>query len=360
MPEAATEYRIHVTSQSGFKSCRLRWYFGDKEQLAWEPRRPQQALMIGTAVHLGLELFYHGPWEKKLKAHVAKVKKGLPRDTLPEDKAKVQEGMDLARGMVEFYTDWAKDHDEEDSWEVLASEVQFDLPLRIPKMRFSEAMGRPVRVFLAGKIDQLGRLDGDLFVGEIKTTMLGGEDETHRLLLEEQPGIYQWAVQFMIDNYDDYKDILEPIGIQPGEKVQGVYYTFLRKKLPTVPKELVNGGFSVAKTNIDTTVKVWDDTLRAAGCDPTNAKYGPVRKIIAERKKGFVHRELVHRSKREIDLLMTRVFHTTLDMIREETVFYPSPDAMKCRICSFQGPCIAFNKGADWEAVLKGNYVKRK
>lgn len=370
----AKVFNVHVTSQGTFKSCRQRYYFTDREQLNLESRRPQQALMIGTAVHLGIEYYYNelhewddpgpddplpGRWEVELDKHIVEVLGGLPKDTLPEDRNRVQEGMDLAKGMVQHYADWSWNQDLEDDIEVIASELKFRVPFRHAGQRFSDVLGFPCRVYFEGKIDQILRYEGDLWIGEIKTSALSGEQDEPRLALEEQPGIYQYALQYMIGHYEEYQDILEPMGIQPGERVLGVVYHFLRKKLPSIPKKVKGGGFSVAK-NVDTTIKIWIDTLMDAGEDPYATKYLSRTKQLEEKGNTFFHRATVHRSSEQLALLMDRVFWTTVDMIDPDTVLYASPDPFKCRICPVHGMCLAKEIGADWEEIAANQYRKAK
>ena len=358
------EVRIHITSQSTFKGCRLRYWFTDRDQQAWESRRPQYPLMTGSAVHAGLEGYYNTketvePAIVDVQGSFGEARDKLPQDVLPEELVRIDEEQALAEAMIRNFGNWAVEDDRKLGLRVLVSELDFDVPFKHPTLNFSKELGFPVRVYLHGTIDSVYRREGDLTIGEYKTTAIGGEGESQRLQLEEQAGIYQYALQYMVEHYDEYGDYLWPMDIEEGDIIQGVLYTFLRKKIPSIPKTLKAGGFSIAK-NIDTTIEVWEKTLRDAGEDPDSDHYRDFTLRLRGKGNTFFHREEVHRGKKELDLLMTRVFWTAVDMINPKTVMYPSPDPMKCRICPMQGPCIALNTGADYKFVLEENFRRRR
>jgi len=184
------------------KSCLRKHYYRYEVGIARD--RGTAPLRIGQAVHLGLDILARGSTLAQVDVEIGL----LYQDTPP---------------WVEDRTDWLAERETimallcgyEARWgfiafEVVESEIAFDLPLRNPDT------GAQTPVFkLAGKIDKIVRLpDGRLAVMEHKTCsedLSPESDYWRRLRLDQQISLYYLAARRM------------------GYDVQTVLYDVIRK-----------------------------------------------------------------------------------------------------------------------------------
>ncbi|KKL67220.1 hypothetical protein LCGC14_2137180, partial [marine sediment metagenome] len=294
---------------------------------------PPRALWLGTGVHKALE-HYYDPTIKKTDApeafrqwalaEVERIKNDFPG----LDEERLQEFADdieLGEGMLQHYTLWAPKHD---TWFTV-----IDVEEKVHVPNFVDD------VPLEGRGDMLvqSNADGRYWVVEHKTARV---IDTDRLILERQPGVYQYAM-----------------GLKHETDIAGVEFNFLRKKLPSVPK-LLKSGDAVSKQQVDTTYEVYRDALVEYKLDP--GPYQETLDTLKEVGNTFFHRESVVRSQTELDRLMGWLKIIGKEMLSDPEI-YPSPDMMKDRMCPFLGPCIALHDGSDYKFMLKQRYqVRRK
>lgn len=116
--------------------------------------------------------------------------------------------------------------------EVVASEIPFKIPLYHPKTRLPISQNDVVRV---GKIDQLIRWNGKIWISDFKTTSKSIATDSEfwdRLRLDTQISFYVLAAR------DLHKaGMLAEYGIGPDEEIGGAFYDVVHK--PTIkPKKL--------------------------------------------------------------------------------------------------------------------------
>ncbi len=316
---------IHITDVSQFRSCRFRWNIGSHLRMNLEPKKFVAPLWLGTGIHEALAAYYgegidlleaFGEWTNAGKKAFEKINPGV-------ELGPMEDSIELGYGMLSGYVSFAQANDD---FEVVAAEKRFFIP--------NFVSGEP----LEGRGDLLILRGGILWIMEHKTAI---QHDTERLLLEEQPGCYQIAMQAEYD--------------QP---IMGTYYNFLRKKIPTMPKVLQAGTLSMNKA-IDTTPEVYTQAVIANGEDPADyVDFIDMLKVKVE-ERPFYYREEVVRNPSNLKILWEGLQATGREMLDPNLVIYASPDIMKCKMCPMQGPCIAYHDGQDWKFILEQTMVER-
>lgn len=337
-PDSKTILEIGISDANMFRQCRLKWRLGSKTQLNLERRIPQTALWLGTGVHLALEAYYKAKLNGEIidicevfddwaTQWMEKIRIDAPFMG-PEEDQELQETRELGLGMLHNYELWAPDNDR---FDIVKVEEGFEYKL------YEDA---EFIVIYKGRIDLLVKDDEGFWLVEHKTTRLRTFD-TRRLLLDEQVGAYVWAASQMV-----------------GEQLVGCKYSYLRKKLPSIPKELVAGGLSKAKS-IDTTEDVYQDCINEHGLNPDD--YADILEILKEKGNTFFYREDVFRSSKELVILMKRLVNIALEMhrVNQSKLYYPTPDPMLCPMCTFMPVCISRAEGGDDEFLIRNQYRPR-
>ncbi len=321
---------IHISDINSFRSCRFRWDIQSHLRQSLEPKKFTAPLWLGTGIHEALAALYgEGLDPEEAFADWAKAGKDAMKQIQPdmsdEEFEKVDQQVDLGLGMLAHYKYWYPDHDD---FEVLAVEKMF----RIPDF----VKGEP----LEGRGDGVIRRNGNLWILEHKTAIT---IETDRLILEEQPGSYQIGVQ---SRYD--------------EPIIGTYYNFLRKKIPSIPKELVAGGLSKNK-QIDTTWEVYGAEVRRLNLEIEDYLDMEQMLTLRQETKPFFYREEVVRSSRNLEILWGNMQATAHEMLDPNIAVYASPDPIKCKMCpvAIQGACIAYSDGQDPQDILRETMIPR-
>lgn len=222
---------VSISEVTQFLRCRRQWDVSSPNRQAL--RRialPRAVLNIGTLVHAGIAGYHMGrqPVEAMQDVYTSERDRfcvayeqtvGAPPSA--EELAEYTEQFQTALRVVERYFYKYGTPPMGDRHEVIAAEQTFRVP--IPG----------TDGFLIGTFDQIVRQDtGRIFVGEIKTFQTKPSYES--LLLRPQFTAYVWALQQL-----------------RGERVSGVLYDGVSRKLPKAPALLQRGGVS----------KAWSESL---------------------------------------------------------------------------------------------------
>lgn len=337
---------FHITDANQYRSCRVRWHFGSHLRMNLEPIAPPRALWLGIGVHEALRHYYGEgadivdaflSWSRTT---VAEIKSNFPEGLDEEREQQFVEDEELGVGMVAHYRTWSKSVDDFKVVDVeegvnIPGFIKFEKPIQVTD-EYGVRLANSVP--LEGRGDMLvqSNADGRYWVYEHKTAI---SIDTDRLILEEQPGVYQYAMSK-----------------KHGVEIAGVMFNFLRKKIPAVPQTLKAGGLS-QRANIDTTYEVYCSTLSQHMLDPE-----PYQEILASLEaqgNTFFLREAVVRSSNELGRLIPWLQDIGREMFDDPKI-YPSPEPMKCRMCPFQAPCISLHDGSDYKFQLKMRYQSRK
>lgn len=352
MKQTTYKKEVHVSDVRAFKTCRRQWNWSSPLGENLEPDKPYAPFFLGRIVHTALELYYRSNgrmtiYEATDVAAQTERRKMETAGTLWEQEEEMlSENLELAFGMMQHYELWVKSKGQETNiWgdanlEFLDMETTFDVP-------FFTANGAPSnKVSLGGRFDGIVRRrdDGSFWLFETKTTR-SIQELQKTLPFDEQAGAYIYAAQVLL-----------------GERVAGVLYNILRKKVPSIPKVLRDGTLSRNKS-IDTTVDVyWNEVVHHHdGWTKENqiAQYQGVLSHLHTKGNTFFTRTPVRRTPNEIDELAKNLWHVALEMTRPSTWLYPAPNWTNCTFCRFRGPCMQVNAGADPEFVLEHEYRQR-
>lgn len=336
-----SEIAIHIHDVLSFKGCRQSWHFSSMLREGLTPTTPARALFFGRAIHQALAVYYRseertvdefikpfdeyvdGEWTRLTQAGIWLTERDA--DRFAEDTT-------LGHGMLKHYASWAPDQDED--LEVLAVEVPiwFELPVRAE-----------VPIYYEGTADALvrSRKDKRLWWMEHKTAK--SFPDSNLLFMDEQHQAYLLGARAMSTLMD--------------ETIAGSIYTFLRKKVPTVPSLLKNGGLS-KKATMDTTYEVYLATLEQYGLPTT--LYGKMLNNLQAKGNTFFRRSYVERTEQSIEFFGRNLVSTIREMLDPRTVIYPSPTWFKCGRCAFRSPCLMVQHGLDPAPLLKQDYVRRK
>lgn len=194
--------KVSFSESDSWRQCHLKWQLGYGER--WRSDEEAPALRRGTALHACMEYHYgvikkHGDAKKDVDAAVlAKI-----RETMVEKEMLDQEGADpLVEFMYDGYVDF---YGADNAWEILATEIDFEVPLY-------NRDGSESEFVLHGRIDLIvrNRGTGKIFVVDHKTC---ANLPTEKALdFDEQMAMYTIA------------------GRRMGYKIHGAVYNAIRSK----------------------------------------------------------------------------------------------------------------------------------
>lgn len=300
---------LRNSERQAFLACRQKWWWAYEERL--RPKVAAPALRFGTLIHRALELRY--PPGTTRGPHPAETFERLYQDELKsayamgfrDDEGKWHDAGAMGHAMM---TNFVDEYDEDEEYEVIASEM----PIR----------GRVGDVVVIGMLDGLWRhrRSGHLLMVDWKTTT---QFWTQHLPLDEQAGTY-WAIA---PSYLRKKKIL-----LPGQSIQGILYTFMRKAMP-------------------------DDRPRNTAGEYLN-KDGTVSK---KQPAPYFLREITYRDKFERSMILSRIAAEAqeMQMVREGRLsLYKVPGQRNCSMCPFRDPCELHETGADYDPLFRSFYEK--
>lgn len=328
---------IHVSDVSTYKDCRQRWDFESPLRRNLTTKIPSKHLWLGSIIHYSLSAYYHPETPRELDVLLDTYHQVLIRDFLRLQPyygstiyQELEEFAELGAGMLEHYYLWASLHDK---FDVLEPEVNLRVPLPVVGPHGE-------RVDYVGSADALIESREGILLEEFKTAQTF--PDIRGLYMEDQLPGYLWAAQL-----DPRYEGMRPVGMQ---------YTFLRKKLPAIPKELKRGGVSQAK-NIDTTLEVYEATLASLG-EPTTL-YGEILNILRAKGNTFFLRTTLKPPPSALTYFGTHLTNVAAEMISPLTPIYPSGNRFKCSWCGFKLPCLFTHFGLDPAPILEADYVPR-
>ena len=342
---------IHTSDRTNFKRCRQRWDFSSNIRGNLEPKKPVTPLWFGSGIHESLAAYYDP--EITLSTGNTYLKKGtgilqrVPRDpdfgifvfenyvdswltSLGEPSEDqylwAKENRELGLGMLNNYFQWARINDD---FEVIWVEKEYEV----------EIPGMP-GISYSFRCDGLIKTKHHTWLLEHKTTAQF-PDQTEWLMMDDQCGSYLWGLT----------------QLDPPIFAEGVMYNELKKKIPMPLRPLMNGGFSINRSQ-DTTFNIAVSTLRE--------EYGKIPKhywefldFLKYKPDNFIRRTPVRRNKQEIQILGDHLRYEALDMLGSPAI-YRSPSRVNCMSCPFVSPCILKYEGGDYEYLLNLEFKERE
>lgn len=244
-----------------------------------------------------------------------------------EEWAAIHEKTALLRDVAANYVPWARMQDA--GLQVVTRQFQADVPVLAPSGRGS------TKYQFRFKPDGIVVLDGELWLWEDKAWKIIDRASIKMLQMDEQCGMYLWGLRQLIDR-DEAPTAVQQAFNNYGYPA-GVIYNILRKKLPTIPKELAKGGTSQDKA-IDTTEEVYRQTLEARGQDP--ADYQEILDLLHEKGNTFFVRQQVYRNASELDEIGQRIYQASRLVSEGHT--FKSVDRT-CAQCQFFPLCLEYS-----------------
>lgn len=318
---------VHISEVNCFRRCRLQWHFSSRNRMNLERSDPYSPFFIGSAIHYAIAAYYTSGLEgaqDALAAYLARVTESLGGYGLTEGQwDQINEDIALCRGMVKNYARWAKENDY-----------------------FTVAPELPVLVDMGdwtfrGTADGLIHTDkGKYLLSEVKTAR-SLPDSSGPLFFDNQHIAYLWATA----QDPTYADI----------EISGVLYTFLRKKLPTVPNVLKSG--QLTRRKLTTTYETYLQALKDHGLDPKD--YEDYLRGLKEQESPFFTRFTMPRNKARIKRF-EKDFLATVDIMLNDPKIFPSPTRWSCPRCPYAPLCKMYLNGRSIKPLLEKGYKQRE
>jgi hypothetical protein len=390
---------LHISDVRTFLSCRRRWDWSSPIRNHLEPVYTPIYFTVGRAVHFALATYYETGehpgdiFTRWMKTALAQIE----ADTGALWEAERQEmdaSIELGQGMLANYMRWIGSIEEPDArWQTVDTETAFGpIPLLNPS-------GRPSnRITLAGRFDGIVRdlETGEYWLREYKTA--GRKPDPKWLELDSQATTYAWAAQQIL-----------------GVPIKGVHFRFLMKKVPVKPNRLKNGTLSTAiNSSLSTTYEMYKAAINDLVLESMATKYYPDQTLevsipqvanevirdwvttedpmaVDETRRGpyfmkFMKRAglqydeyrkvlddltgrgydeyfteiYVRKTQAELEAQARDLWEVGLEMVRDSTSVYPSPEWLKCQFCAFKVPCKIKNQGGNYQQVLTYEYRERQ
>ena len=353
---------LRTSERRDFKRCQQRWRWAWRQGLIAKHQKPG-ALWFGTGIHLALQHRYSKSGLDRgrnvlqtWRDYVGDVEAVIYGENYANDRDDFFDAAELGETMLGGYLD---KFGMDPSWYVISAEQTFEIP--IPPLPKPVGPHLPM-VLYNGTFDLVAMdleaeaRDGvkSLWVWDHKTAKA---IQTAHLALDDQAGSY-WAVA---------GDVLAGQGlVEPGMKLDGILYNFLRKARPDERPTNTDGEATNQPTKqhfVDAlpgaTMKMTKPELEAAADAAGIVVLGEVSKT--QPKPNFV-REPVWRTAKER--------RTQIERIQKE---YVQMDAFKRRLlpivktptkdcswdCDFFDMCQLQDQGDDWQSYRDATYDRR-
>lgn len=282
-------------SQLDALSCRLAWFWGYKR--GYRALRGNKNLLFGDAIHQALEAYY-GKTGDPLKVFRRFWRKQI-REVNPEwieYIVELQKLEPLGKAMLEGYIE---KYEGKEGFDIVEVDGKLITEHTLRKELVDPTTGEISPYALVSRLDGLVRdkKTGMLFTLEHKTY---GRFTPEHLDYDHQVTSQVWLGQ----------DLVTSLGIK--EKVAGVIYNGLRKQMPTKR----------------TTTPLFN-------------------------------RRTLYRNDDQIRVFLHRAFHSAREANAKDFAIYPSPNQVKCGYCDFRIPCLAYQEGKGYGAILRAEFTSR-
>lgn len=252
----------------------------------------------------------------------------------------LQERVNLLYEVADAYVDFAAANDCFDA--IICTQHEGRVPVLTDNARAS------TKYDFAFKLDGLVVMDGRLWVLENKAWKTIAQDAIRMLPLDEQCGMYLWALTRQIER-GEAPDYINAAVREYGPPV-GVYYNVIRKAVPRVPALLKDGKTS-KDSRCDTTAEVYEATLIERDQDP--ADYAEILETLRAKGDTFHYREAVYRNADELAEIGRRIYEGTRYLAGHHVFKFPE------RSCTWE--CAYFALCLEWsEDLLNSQYTIRE
>lgn len=308
--------KIRGSELNDFLRCRTRWDYAWRENL--KPRTPNKKLFFGTAFHVYLESLYKNGSQSQALNDMAKFFQET--DTSGMEQQDYDELWALSYDVAENYLATWKDEDSK--YRVLATELQFDIPLHNG-------------LSYTGTIDLVIQDEhGKVWFFDHKTTASIDLYEK-RADMDRQISRYWWALQ------------------QLGYDVEGFIYNIVVKEVPKKPELLKRGGLSQNKSQ-KTTYELYLQAIQENGLDPND--YREILDHFKAMGNRYFKRIKVTRLQPEIDASIHELKIVGQDM--RAPLIYRNITKDCNWDCQYQSICQASMDGSDVDYLIEALFTK--
>jgi len=402
--EAGLTHQIHTSERMSRRGCRRRWSWIFQDM--YYPHVTAKPLEFGVAYHKAMEVLYDPlnrpdgevdtayalarvAFKTKCQQQKAEFIAHNPNLYTSEVDEDYKERVELGLGMLDFwYTQIMPTYDH--NFTPVKVEIPFEVPIYEPETDgervlwckcdqcwlryckwmwsnglvgvmeiFDEARWQQERplwkglpVTYGGRVDMLAQdTNGDYWIVDWKTTVRMTNAEPNVadefLLLDDQITSYCWAFWVL------------------GVPVKGFIYVEIKKAYPQEPEPnkttRLGRLFSVNKQQ-ETSYEVYKRTV--AENDSYAYQSGLYDEFLEYLKENansehFIHRHQIVRNETELRNAGENIYFEAQEMTSAHLVNFPSPGRFACNFCAFREPCVAKNRGEDFEYALDTMYEKR-
>jgi hypothetical protein len=370
-----TNFHIHISDVQAFKKCRRFWDYSSRLRKGLEPRRMYAPFFTGRALHAALEAWHTGKGDLFATAEnfIAHSRDELKAGGYWErQQTEFNEQAALVRAMLSNYLEWCAYYKGEyanDELEFIATEVDFNVPLRSPTNPRTD-------ITFSGRFDGLvkHKPTNTVWVWETKSTAnvdmyINGLDR------HEQATAYTIAAGYVLK--------------QP---VAGVLFNIVRKKAMPETNVLKDGTLSKAKTS-DIPARVYLNRIREHHKDDLDIiardtrallgegieqpeelvekevklaqdkwikrMYGETLEALVEADRQYVARIPLVKTPEEKKTFLKELWQVAIDMVNPNIPIYRNESDWNCQRCLYKSPCAANKLGADEDLIVNLDYQPR-
>jgi hypothetical protein len=244
-----------------------------------------------------------------------------------EEWAAIREKTALLRDVAAQYVTWAQIVDA--GLRVITTQYDGRTPVLAPSGHAS------TKYDYRFKADGLVVSGGELWLLENKAWKTIDRPSLKLLALDEQSSMYLWGVRQQIDRGEAPRAVMD--AFEEYGYPAGVVFNVLRKKIPTIPKQLKDGTTSRDKA-IDTTEEVYRQTLAQRGQDP--ADYAEILDLLREKGNTFFYRTAIYRNASELAEIGHRIWSAA--RYKAEGYTFKSV-GRECAQCAYFPLCVEYS-----------------
>lgn len=343
---------IRTSDRIAFRDCRRKWNWSHSARGNLQSNKQSSPFWLGTGMHFALE-DYHGyhnytyPRDALHAYYRATSKTGF----VPDD---VDELLDLGQHMLDYYEQWLE-HRQKLQTLIIDGKPQVEVVvhIEIPKEHLSRYC-RPEVLDLYDRVIYSMTLDRVII------------DEYRRLWIVEYKSakMFQWM---HLDTDNQVTAYRWGTAIKyPGYEIAGTVYQQHRKQILQPPAFLSSTKkFSTSKRQ-KTSYALYLSALRNLyGNDfniypPENRQFLEFLKTQeSDRADELIKRDYVERNQHQADSEYQKILMEASEMLDPRLLIYPNPTRDCSWKCSFNGACVAYDCGEDWQAHISEQTISR-
>lgn len=350
---------IHVSDVRTYLQCRRKWQYVSPLHQYLEPTASYPPFVVGRAIHYALEAYYDSGQTIRLADAAfnwfsAEIK-AKHQHMMEAEREQMAENLELTIEMLRHYNLWVQRYLHAGKWsdqylDFIAMETEFKTSMRNSRGHYARNW------FFAGRFDGIVRhkQTGEHWIWETKTSRSTGE-LANSLWNDNQVNAYMIAAQNLFK-----------------VPIVGVLYNVMRKKIPTHPKRLQSGLFSVAK-NQDVSYDSYLATILKEDPRPEDVSEEDYRKAITthygtfldylleqENQSKWFMRVPIRRTPEQLRLAENDLYNIATEMVNPDIAIYPSPSWISCKWCMFKEPCGRLDRGESDQIIIQNEFRPRR